>query len=193
MKKFTTILSVSLMVFGLLAGGWGCQDKEDSPQSEENNTISESPAPVVTPASSPVVTEIETSEYNNKKYNYKMTLPSGYSAVVESRDSQDKTIVYDNKDQVFATIWTPTLETGFEVWEKTTEKTISVPGSDQSLVWKKMLPDNSGGAETGKIVVTWGDAENNFSATGLIVHDFDPANESSVKIFEEMIRTLRFI
>ena len=192
MKKITTILSVSLFIVGLLAAGWGCQDQAGSIESQENNNT-EAVVPVVTPASSPVVTEIETAEYTNKKYNYKITLPSDYSAVVESRDSQDKVIVYDNKDQVFATIWTPTLETGFEVWEKTTEKNIAVPGSDKSLVWKKMLPDDSSGTETGKVVVTWGDPESDFVASGLIVHDFDPATESSVKTFETMIKTLRFI
>jgi hypothetical protein len=193
MKKLISIFAVSLIAVGLLAGGWGCQDKESDVKPEENDVTAQAPTPVVTPVSSPSVTEIKTPEYTSEGYNYKLTLPTGYTAVAESSASGDKVIIYDKTKQVFATIWTPILETGFEVWDIATEKTIAVPGSTTSLVWQKMLPDKSAGSDTGKVVVTWGDPEKNYEATGMIVHDFDPAAEASLKTFEEMIKTLRFI
>lgn len=205
MKKKIVLFTTIIIITGLLAVGFSCQ-KED--ETAEISQVTPIPTPSVTstPASTspPEITEKEADlsgqVYTNETFGYKITLPEGYKAYIEetqadrkSGGDRDRVTIKDAKGDGFATIYTPMLETGFEVWTIENEKEIAIPGTDKLFTWKKMLPTAEGGATEGKILVLWGDTATDYENTGMITHSFSPEDESSVATFEEMVRTFRFI
>ena len=214
MKKGLVFLITIVLVSGLLAVGFGCQEEttDESAKIEPTTT----PLPVTgTPTPTPFSTDTEETAtldnqvYTNEDFGYKITLPAGYTADVEEFRSEayygggrDTVRIKDANGEAFATIATPPPEVGWQgyLWDQGTETEIAVPGSDQSLYMLKAEPDPEMGNENNIIMVSWGakfmegfDSNDVFAESGIIYMTYSHDDVEKAETFEEMVRTLRFI
>lgn len=199
-RPIIVVACFAVLAVGLLFTG--CKDKTE-PNSEAEVTptpaISATPVPVDLPEESESnQANLEGQVYTNEQYSYKITLPTGYTVEVKSAAQGasglgDQATILDEQGNQFAVIYTPPLETGFELWEAVNSKLISVSGSSVTLDWIEAWPKETSGEERGVVTVGWGiDAESDFTKAGLMIHSFDTNNSASVQEFEEIVRTLRF-
>lgn len=202
MKKFFVISG--LVVAALVVVSFtSCGNNNTVTTVTPPQTVSATPIPSENPTPTPAVSvsttaaEVKSQVYTNTKFGYQITLPAGYKALVESRPSQpypqDKIVIRDASGQEFATIYTPMLETGAEVWEPVEEKDLPVPGSATVLHTWKGKPTAEAQVDDWIYWVTWRGADNDFQKTGLIMFSYLPDQTVKLKNFESMINSLRFL
>lgn len=202
MKKFfiwSGLIVAALVAVSFTSCATGNTITTVTPPTAEKVTTTPSETPTVSPEASVTTSPAELSEqvYTNKNFGYRMTLPTGYTAWVDSSStkpySKDKVVICNEADQEFATIYTPMLETGAEIWEPIEEKNLIVPGSTTVLHTWKGKPMADSGVADWVYWVSWRGADDDFQKTGLIMFSYLPDQADRLNDFESMIKSLRFL
>ncbi len=153
---------------------------------------------------------LDKNVFTNTNYNYKITVPAGYTVTVEeTRNSRlpdggwDRAVITDAQGQEFATVRTPAPEVGFELWTwtKATRSERKITGSDAKIYRYEVPGDRAMGMEKDLIAASWGfDLHNDeIAATrdsdrcGLISAEVSANDSSAASKVRDLINSLRLI